>query len=318
VRLAGAGLLALAIWLALRTTRRLNGRLAAQTTQLQAQALRLGELDAAKNQFFANASHELRTPLTLVLGPLETLLNNPAQKLPAVVRGPVALAHRQAGRLHELVNRTLDLTRLQAGRLPVQPVATAVAPFLRRVVGQFAPLAAARGLVLHGAEPLPESLHLLVDADKVEQILTNLLINALNHTPLGGTVTLAAALPAPDGHYTLTVRDTGPGIGAAEHERVFERFYQSPQNQAQGGTGLGRALSRELAELLGGTLTLASGPGPGAAFTLRFPAEEVEVKGEEVREEGEAVELRVKSREWRVKSGGRGSGTENKGRRAKR
>jgi signal transduction histidine kinase/DNA-binding response OmpR family regulator len=279
VRLAGAGagllaLLALAIGLAQRTTRRLNGQLATQTAQLQAQAQRLGELDVAKNQFFANASHELRTPLTLVLAPLETLLDNPTQKLPAAVRAPVALAHRQARRLSELIDRILDLTKLQAGRLTVQAAPTAVAPFLRRVVGQFAPLAAARSLALHGAEPLPEGLHLQLDADKIEQILTNLISNALNHTPAGGTVTLMAALPAPDGYYTLTVRDTGPGIAPAEQERVFERFYQSPQNQAQGGTGLGLALSRELAELLGGTLTLASMPGQGAAFTLRFPAAE--------------------------------------------
>ena len=285
VRLAGAGaallaLLALAILLALRITRRLNGRLAAQTAQLQTQARRLGELDAAKNQFFANASHELRTPLTLVLGPLETLLSNPAQKLPAAVRAPVALAHRQAQRLHELVNRILDLTKLEAGRLIVRAVPTAVAPLLRRVVGQFAPLAAARGLALRGPEPLPEALRLLLDADKVDQILTNLLSNALTHTPLGGTVALTAALPASDGLYTLTVQDTGPGIAPAEHERVFERFYQSPQNQAQGGTGLGLALSRELAELLGGTLTLASPPGQGAAFTLRFPAVELRVEQE--------------------------------------
>ena len=282
VRLAGAGagllaLLALAILLVLRTTRRLNGRLATQTAQLQAQAERLGELDAAKNQFFANASHELRTPLTLVLAPLETLLDNPAQKLPAAVRAPVALAHRQARRLSELIDRILDLTKLQAGRLTVQVAPTAVAPLLRRVVGQFAPLAAARGLALHGAEPLPEELHLLVDADKVDQILTNLLSNALKHTPAGGTVALTAALPAADGYYALTVRDTGPGIAPAEQERVFERFYQSPQNQAQGGTGLGLALSRELAELLGGTLALASVPGQGSAFTLRFPAVEVGV-----------------------------------------
>jgi signal transduction histidine kinase/DNA-binding response OmpR family regulator/tetratricopeptide (TPR) repeat protein len=280
VRLAGAGaallaLLALAILLALRATRRLNGRLATQTTQLQAQAQRLGELDTAKNQFFANASHELRTPLTLVLAPLETLLSNPAQKLPATVRAPVALAHRQARRLNELIDRILDLTKLQAGRLPVEATPMAVAPLLRRVVAQFAPLAAARRLALHGAEPLPEGLHLLLDAGKIEQILSNLLSNALNHTPTGGTVALTAALPAADGYYTLTVRDTGPGIVPAEQERVFERFYQSPQNQAQGGTGLGLALSRELAELLGGTLTLASVPGKGAAFTLRFPAVEV-------------------------------------------
>jgi signal transduction histidine kinase/DNA-binding response OmpR family regulator/tetratricopeptide (TPR) repeat protein len=322
VRLAAAGaallaLLALAIALALRTTRRLNGRLAAQTTQLQAQGLdlqaqaerlqaqaeRLGELDVAKNQFFANASHELRTPLTLVLGPLETLLDNPVQKLPAAVRAPVALAHRQAQRLHELVNRILDLTKLQAGRLPVEATPTAVAPLLRRVVEQFAPLAAARGLALHGAEHVSEGLHLLLDAGKVDQILTNLLSNALNHTPAGGTVTLTAALPAGDGYYTLTVRDTGPGIAPAEQARVFERFYQSPQSQAQGGTGLGLALSRELAELLGGTLTLVSTLGQGAAFTLRFPATELSVKREalcveeEPEAEGQREELSVERRE---------------------
>ena len=292
VRLAGAGAallagLALAVLLALRTTRRLNGRLAAQTTQLQAQAVRLGALDVAKNQFFANASHELRTPLTLVLAPLETLLDNPAQQLPAAVRAPVALAHRQARRLRELIDRILDLTRLEAGRLAVQAAPTAVAPFLHRLMDQFAPLAAARGLALHGPAPLPAGLHLLLDADKVDQILTNLLSNALTHTPAGGTVALTAALPAADGCYALTVRDTGPGIAADEQERVFERFYQSPQNQAQGGTGLGLALSRELAELLGGTLTLASVPGQGAAFTLRFPAKEVElkVKSEELKAE---------------------------------
>ena len=128
-----------------------------------------------------------------------------------VSRAPVALAHRQAHRqarrLHELVNRILDLPRLQAGRLPVQPTPTAVAPFLRRVVAQFAPLAAARGVALLGPEPLPDELYLLVDADKVDQILTNLLINALSHTPATGTVKMEAALPAADDYYALTVRD---------------------------------------------------------------------------------------------------------------
>ena len=287
--LAALGGLSVLLWRTARRQRRDNALLAAQQQQLEAQAMRLGELDATKNQFFVNASHELRTPLTLVLGPLETLLNNPAQKLPAAVRGPVALAHRQARWLNELVNRILDLTRLQAGRLPVQPEAPAVAPFLRRVVGQFAPMAAARGLALRGPEPLPEGLHLLVDADKVEQILTNLLSNALNHVSIGGAVSMAAELSAADGYYTLAVRDTGPGIAAAEQARIFERFYQSPQNQAQGGTGLGLALSRELAELLGGTLTLASAPGQGATFTPRFPAEEVGAKAKSEEPLGEEL-----------------------------
>ncbi|MBH8568294.1 response regulator [Microvirga sp. STS02] len=324
VRLAVAGagllaLLALAILLALRITRRLNGRLAVQTVQLQAQAERLqeqaehlqlqtehlqaqterlGEMDAAKNQFFANASHELRTPLTLVLAPLDTLLHAPAQKLPAAARAAVALAHRQAQRLHELVNRILDLTKLEAGQLAVQPVPTAVAPLLRNLLASFEPLAAARGLSLHGPERLPAALHLLLDADKVAQILTNLLGNALNHTPAGGTVTLTAALPAPDGYYTLTVQDTGPGIAPAEQERVFERFYQGKQHQAQGGTGLGLALSRELATLLGGTLTLVSPPGQGATFTLRFPATVLRVESEGLRGEGvNELDLRNKRAE---------------------
>jgi two-component system NtrC family sensor kinase len=273
--LAGVAGLAVLLWRTTRRQQRDNARLAAQQQQLEAQAQRLGELDAAKNQFFANTSHELRTPLTLVLAPLETLLANPARPLPAAVRAPMALAYRQAQRLNELVDCILDLTKLQAGRLPVTPTLTAMAPWLRRVVAQFEGLANERGLRLLGPTALPEALHLLVDAGKLEQILTNLLSNALKHTPAGGTVTVEAAFPGPDGRYLLTVHDTGPGIAAAEHERVFERFYQSPQNQAQGGTGLGLALSRELATLLGGTLTLASQPGTGAAFTLTFAAEQV-------------------------------------------
>jgi two-component system NtrC family sensor kinase len=243
--------------------------------QLAAQAVRLGELDVAKNQFFANVSHELRTPLTLVLGPLDSLLTDPAQPLPAPLRSSVALAHRQTRRLQALVDRILDLTKLQAGRLEVLPTPTHMAPFLRRVMAQFDSLAAERGVALDGPAHLPTALHLLLDADKVEQILTNLLSNALKHTPAGGRVHLAADLPAaePPHVLTLTVRDTGPGIAADEQARVFERFYQSPHLPTLGGTGLGLALSRDLASLLSGTLTLDSTPGQGACFTLRLPVQ---------------------------------------------
>ena len=293
--LGGTGLLVLvsgAQWRSHRRQQRANALLAAQKAQIEEQAARLGQLDAAKNQFFANVSHELRTPLTLVLGPLDGLLTASAPALPAAVREPVALAHRSARRLHELVNRILDLTKLQAGRLELRPVPTAVAPLLRRVVTQFESLAAERRVALVAPLALPEDLRLLLDGDKVEQVLTNLLINALNHTPAGGAVTVGAALPDASGHYVLTVRDTGPGIAPAEQGRVFERFYQSPQRQAQGGTGLGLALSRELATLLGGTLTLASEPGLGAAFTLSFPAVELEVKSEKLRvNEADEVDL---------------------------
>ena len=299
----GLALLTLLAAQLLRNRRRqqqANALLTAQNVQIEEQATRLGQLDEAKNQFFANVSHELRTPLTLVLGPLDGLLTAPAPALPAAVHESVALAHRSARRLLELVNRILDLTKLQAGRLELRPVPTAVAPLLRRVVTQFESLAAERRVALVAPLALPENLRLLLDADKVEQILTNLLINALNHTPAGGAVTVGAALPDAGGQYAVTVRDTGPGIAPAEQARVFERFYQSPQRQAQGGTGLGLALSRELATLLGGTLTLTSEPGLGAAFTLRFPApvlppEAVEPiepdEGEDLLEEDESDDL---------------------------
>ncbi|RZL15753.1 MAG: HAMP domain-containing histidine kinase, partial [Hymenobacter sp.] len=260
------------LWRLNRQKQQANALLATQKAHIEAQAVRLGELDEAKNQFFANVSHELRTPLTLVLGPLDTLLTDPAQTLPAAARAPVALAHRQAQRLLQLVNRILDLTKLQAGRLALHPAPTPLGALLRRVVGQFESLATQRGIALLGPAALPDELHLLLDAGKVEEILTNLLINALNHTPPGGTVRVTATLPGPEVQYAVTVHDTGPGIAAAEQERIFERFYQSPQVQAQGGTGLGLALGRELALLLGGSLTLVSEAGQGAAFTLRFPA----------------------------------------------
>ncbi|QKG59202.1 response regulator (plasmid) [Hymenobacter sp. BRD128] len=251
-----------------------------QKEQIAEQAVQLEELDAIKNQFFANVSHELRTPLTLVLGPLDGLLTAPGPPLPAAVRESVALAHRHARRLQELVNRILDLTKLEAGGLVLRPAPTTLAPLLRQIIAQFDSLAIERRIALVAPTALPETLRLLLDADKVEQVLTNLLINALNHTPAGGAVLVTTALPGLDGLYAVTVRDTGPGIAAAEQARVFERFYQSPQQQAQGGTGLGLALSRELATLLGGSLTLVSETGQGAAFTLRFPA--LELSTEEV------------------------------------
>ena len=263
------GLALLATMLAWRATRRLNRRLAAQSALLQAQADRLASLDSTKNQFFANVSHELRTPLTLVLGPLQqalTLARSAAQ------RELLATSARAGQRLRELIDRILDLTKLEAGKLDARPEPTRLPQLLQELLTQFEPLAATGGITLNGPADLPAALTVHLDGDKLRQILTNLLANALQHTPPDGRVALSFAQPSPD-CYALTVQDTGPGIAPAEQARVFERFYQSPQRQARGGTGLGLALSRELAALLGGQLILVSTPGQGATFTLTFSAE---------------------------------------------
>jgi signal transduction histidine kinase/AraC-like DNA-binding protein len=276
--LSAAALLALllggAAWV-LRRTRQLNRSLEQQRALLATQAEQLTELDRAKSAFFANVSHELRTPLTLIVGPVEHLLRQgPAAWQPALLQERLALTLRNGRRLQGLVNGLLDFSKLDAGKLVVHPMAVQAAEFFRHLLGLFEPLAQERGVALHGTVALPEELTLLFDADKVEKVVTNLLANALKFTPPGGQVTVAVGpAPAMPDAYQLTVADTGPGIAPAEQARVFERFYQSRSHQVQGGTGIGLALSRELAELLGGRLTLHSRLGEGSTFCFTFRAQ---------------------------------------------
>jgi len=262
----------------LRRTRQLNRQLAWQRNQIQQQAEQLAELDRAKSQFFANVSHELRTPLTLIVGPVEqTLQQAEATWDTATLRERLTLTLRNGRRLQSLVNGLLDLSKLDAGRLEAHPALVQPVPFFRELLQAFAPLALERHVALTGTIDLPESLYLLLDADKAEKVVTNLLGNALKFTPAGGQVTVGLrADPGVPDLYRLTVQDTGPGIAPDEQARVFERFYQSRSHGERGGTGIGLALARELAELLGGSLTLTSQPGQGStfAFTFRAPVAE--------------------------------------------
>lgn len=273
----GAGLLALLLggsaWV-LHRTRRLNEDLEAQQALLEAQAEQLAELDRAKSVFFANVSHELRTPLTLIVSPLEQVLRQGAAAWePGKLRPRLAMTLRNAQRLQGLVNGLLDFSKLDAGKLVVHPMAVQAADFFRYLLSLFEGLAQERGMALQSTVALPDELTLLFDADKVEKVVTNLLTNALKFTPPGGQVTIIVAPdPAVTHGYQLTVADTGPGIAPPEQARVFERFYQSPTNPGPGGTGIGLALSRELAELLGGQLTLRSRAGEGSTFCFTFRA----------------------------------------------
>ena len=237
---------------------------------------RLAELDALKDQFFANVSHELRTPLALIVGPAEHLLTDPAAALPATARRPLGLLFRNAQQLQRLVNQLLDFTKLEAGRLRAAPVPTRLPLLLQTLADSFGPLAESRriGLTCEAAPGLAPTLTVRLDAEKVGHIISNLLSNALKFTPAGGSVRLTLAADGPT-RWRIGVTDTGPGIAPAEQARVFERFYQTAQRHAGGGTGIGLALARELAELLGGTLTLTSRVGEGSEFVLCLPAEEM-------------------------------------------
>ncbi|MDO7877209.1 two-component regulator propeller domain-containing protein [Hymenobacter sp. ASUV-10] len=243
--------------------------------QLERQALlHLQELDRVKTDFFTNVSHELRTPLTLILGPAEMLATEPAD---AVVREQGGMVLRNAQRLLTLINRLLDLSKLEAGALRLLPTSGDVARTVRQLVAAFEPLAASRGINLHfeAAAELP----LVFDEAKLEDILTNLLANALRFTPNGGEVRVlatstVATVAAPLGGVSIMVQDSGVGIAAADLPHLFDRFYQATAPVAgplRTGTGIGLALVRELTELHGGTVAASSTPGAGAHFTVWLP-----------------------------------------------
>jgi signal transduction histidine kinase len=243
------------------------------------EALRISEAKAqsanrAKSEFLAAISHELRTPLTSILGfseLMEKRLEEPR------FREQAGLIRKGAEHLNALLGEILDLAKVEAGAMAVHPTPQAVRPLVQGAAELFTVSTAAKGLRMEvQVEPgVPEQVAL--DGLRVKQILNNLLSNAVKFTDTG-SVRLEVALGEPLGtglppRLLFHVRDTGPGIPPDKHELIFERFRQADDRVSyqHGGTGLGLALSRGLAELMGGTLTVVSAPGQGACFTLTLP-----------------------------------------------
>jgi PAS domain S-box-containing protein len=224
----------------------------------------------SKNAFLANISHELRTPLTLVRSPLESLLSGDSGDLSGAARAQVERAHRNALRLLGMVEDLLDFSRLEAGKQDVLREPTDVGGLCASIVDDAQSLAGARGLTLDFQSNLPQAV-LLIDRGMLEKITLNLVGNALKFTPPGGAVTVS--LGQSRGCLELGVADTGIGIDSSSHERVFERFAQvdPAATRRYGGMGLGLALVKEFAELMGGSVTLESELGKGARFLVRLP-----------------------------------------------
>ena len=244
--------------------------------QLERQALEhLQEMDRVKSDFFTNISHEFRTPLTLILGPAESLATEPDDPTTRRLGG---LVLRNARKLLSLINQLLDLSKLEAGALHLLPTSGDAAEAVQQAVATFGRLAESRHIALRCDLP-PNPVPLVFDAVKLDEVLTNLIANALRFTPAGGEVTVAVQeLPpttaAPAGRVAIAVRDTGPGIAAEELAYLFDRFYQasnSTRDQLRKGTGIGLALVRELTALHGGSVSVASEPGVGATFTVELP-----------------------------------------------
>jgi signal transduction histidine kinase/CheY-like chemotaxis protein/CHASE3 domain sensor protein len=238
---------------------------------LEAQARLVEQASRYKSAFLANMSHELRTPLNSALILAQLLAENRGENLTEEQVRYARTIQGSGNDLLALINDVLDLSKIEAGRMDVKPESIEVARLLEGLRGQFEPVAGRRGLMLdlHATPGAPATV--TTDPQRLEQILRNLLSNALKFTEQG-SVTLEVAA-AGRGRVSFAVKDTGIGIDPAQQTLVFEPFCQGDGTTSRkyGGTGLGLSISRELARLLGGDIQLASQVGKGSVFSVILP-----------------------------------------------
>ena len=254
-----------------RKVQEATAELAEQNELLRRQHIALEQASALKSQFLANMSHEFRTPLNAILGYTHMLLHG--------VSGPVSDAQRKSltridsnsRHLLALINDILDITRIEAGRMPLNLTSFQITDLIDEVMSELEPIIKRSNLVVsaRSGSKLPM---LRSDRQKVKQIVLNLLSNALKFTP-EGSVTMTARYDQHNRRVMIAVRDTGVGIAPEDHAKVFEDFRQLDSSPARGygGTGLGLSICRRLAQMLDGEIELESAPARGSTFVLTLP-----------------------------------------------
>lgn len=247
-----------------------NAQLRAQNGALEVRVSEAEESRRLKTEFLANMSHELRTPLNSILG-YTFLLQNQGDPLSQEQRSSLAKIDAGANALLRLINDLLELTQLKLDRAAVNSAPEDAVLLAKRAVES---VGSPNEAVAFRMLAMPERIPIQTDGDKVVKILENLLSNAIKFTPEGEiSLTVRQAGPRNDRRVEWTVRDTGIGIPASNHEAIFDEFRQvdGSSTRLYGGTGLGLALSLGLAQLLGGELNVESEPGVGSTFVLRLP-----------------------------------------------
>ncbi|MFD8628315.1 HAMP domain-containing protein [Streptomyces hygroscopicus] len=264
--------------------RQRSNELQRSNAELEEKAALLATASQYKSEFLANMSHELRTPLNSLLILARLLADNPEGRLSAQEVRFAATIHRSGSDLLQLINDILDLSKIEAGRMDVRPKKLPLVKILDYVNATFRPLAADRGLSLEIAvgEDVPREM--FSDEQRLQQILRNLLSNALKFTSSGGVTLRVERAPAArfeeeslrgaDAVIAFSVTDTGIGIPPEKLPVIFEAFQQSDgtTSRTYGGTGLGLSISREIAGMLGGRIVAESELGVGSRFTLYVPA----------------------------------------------
>jgi signal transduction histidine kinase len=293
VAFAALGALVVGGWHERRQTRRIADR----SRELEHLSRELIRANRVKSEFLANVSHELRTPLNAIVGFTELLRDGVYGELGPRQTGPVARIEASSQHLRQLVDQILDLAKMNAGRLEVHEERIDLRQFVLDIATEMEPLVADRGLSL-SMSVSAATPRVRTDPAHLRQIIVNLLGNALKFTREGSIVvrarpvapasangaggdapeSLRAAAPDPDARWVaIQVTDTGVGIAPADQERIFDEFEQlsrGPNGDSDRlGTGLGLPISRRLAILLGGDLTVESQPGRGSTFTVWLPME---------------------------------------------
>jgi signal transduction histidine kinase len=249
----------------------LEQKVAERTRDLAVANERLQELDRLKSDFVSNVSHELRTPLTAIKGAVDLVLREVAGPLTEKQVHYLSRVRSNTQHLAGLINDLLDLSKIEEGKIELQPGRVSLGGLVHEVVETLRPIAVEKSVALEAAHPEP-SILVWADREKITQVLTNLIGNAIKFTPAGGKIMISTMKNGTE-WVQISVNDSGPGIPAKEKQKIFDKFYQLAGNGGPKpkGTGLGLSISKALVELHGGKIWVESELHRGSKFSFTLP-----------------------------------------------
>jgi signal transduction histidine kinase/HAMP domain-containing protein len=249
-----------------------------QRQELEIANIKLQELGKLKSEFVSNVSHELRTPLTAIEGLADNMLDGITGRMTEQQVGYIAGIKSSADRLARLIDDVLDLSVIETGRMELKPANFSLRGLIQSVAESLKPVAAEKFINID-VDAVDENLTVWADRDKVTQVVTNLISNAVKFTPARGGIQVSVQTNGAE-WAEVTVSDTGPGIAPEEVNNVFQEFYQvrQPDERKFKGVGLGLAISKKLVEMHGGRIWVESEPGKGCTFLFTMPTARSQIK----------------------------------------
>ena len=236
------------------------------------------KFEKMRTKFFANISHEFRTPLTLISGPVKNMLNS--ETLPSKDVEDLKMVNRNTNQLEQLISQLLDMSKLEAGKLKLIPEQVEVFRFIKTITSSFSPLAEQKSIQFDVNIP-DDSAFVLLDSQKLEIIVNNLLTNAFKFTPDKGIVGLSIVFDEGEtgSLLKLKIEDSGNGLSAKEIGGIFDHFYQNKKAISDEVIGIGLSMTNELVNLMGGSIDVESQKGAGSSFSVVLPVTVLEGEG---------------------------------------